>query len=530
MNREKTRRLLEETLRTTRTQLDRLPILLELAGEPTRNDPAFGLQCAQEALTIAQSLKDTYWTACSLQSIGIRMAGESRYSETRSYLERASNLFSSINAAHMQAKAELHIVMIDVFSGQFETALTRLLNISPILEQIQDRSVSVRTHQYFGHIYKGAGYPGKALESYQHALNTAREADMQSYLAYLYRDIAMVYRETGDSNSQKEFLFKSLEAHRTTNDEEGISTTMINIASLYLEQHRYTLAEPYVREARELCHKLGFVANEACTWGQLGEIMHRRSNPAESAQCYKTGMALALRSEHVPIIATLFEHYGIFCMENGSLEEARTYLLRSLDTIEGTGHNQQLYGIHRTLAELYEKSGDPAAALNHHKSYTALREQWIREEQILEAGRVEMQTRLNEIQDSLVEERSERTRLIREMEKKEQELVALTLKLVQQGQHKNGAATREDHADAQWEQFARQFHKVHHGFYSNLVRSYPELTPSEVKVCSLIRIGLTSKEIASILGVSKRTIDSHREHIHKKLNISTRLATFIAQM
>lgn len=529
MDREKTRKLLEETLRTASTQLDRLPILLELAGEPTRNDPAFGLQCAREALTIAQSLKDPYWTACSLQSIGIRMAGESRYSETRSYLERASDLFGSINAAHMQAKAELHIVMIDVFSGQFEAALTRLLRIAPVLEQIRDRSVMIRTHQYFGHIYKGAGYPGKALESYQRALHAAREADMHSHLAYLYRDIAMVYRETGDSNSQREFLFKSLEAHRATNDEEGISTTMINIASQYLEQHRYTLAEPYVREAQMLCHKLGFVANEACTWGQLGEIMHRRSHSAESVQCYQTGMALAVRSEHVPITATLFEHYGTVCMENGDLQEARMYLLRALDMISGSGHNQQLHGIHRTLAELYEKSGDMAAALNHHKHYTSLREQWIREEQILEAGRVEMQTRLNEIHDNLQEERSERSRLIGEMEKKEQELVALTLKLVQQGQCQNGTR-RSNGTEEQWDLFARQFHKVHHGFYSNLVRSYPELTPSEVKVCSLIRIGLTSKEIASLLGVSKRTVDSHREHIHKKLNISTRLATFIAQL
>lgn len=43
-----------------------------------------------------------------------------------------------------------------------------------------------------------------------------------------------------------------------------------------------------------------------------------------------------------------------------------------------------------------------------------------------------------------------------------------------------------------------------------------DLTPSERKVCDLIVLGMTSKEIAGKTGSSPRTIEDHRSNIFKK--------------
>ena len=48
------------------------------------------------------------------------------------------------------------------------------------------------------------------------------------------------------------------------------------------------------------------------------------------------------------------------------------------------------------------------------------------------------------------------------------------------------------------------------------------LTPRELQLCSLIRQGLTVKEIAALILLSPRTIDKHRENIRKKLHITDR--------
>lgn len=47
-----------------------------------------------------------------------------------------------------------------------------------------------------------------------------------------------------------------------------------------------------------------------------------------------------------------------------------------------------------------------------------------------------------------------------------------------------------------------------------------KLTSREIEICSMVKTGLTSKEIASLLSISLETVEKHRRHIRKKLGIS----------
>jgi len=49
------------------------------------------------------------------------------------------------------------------------------------------------------------------------------------------------------------------------------------------------------------------------------------------------------------------------------------------------------------------------------------------------------------------------------------------------------------------------------------------LTPTEVKVLSLIAQGHSSKEAAELLVVSKRTVDFHLANIYDKLQVNNRV-------
>jgi len=59
-------------------------------------------------------------------------------------------------------------------------------------------------------------------------------------------------------------------------------------------------------------------------------------------------------------------------------------------------------------------------------------------------------------------------------------------------------------------------------FMGELTRHGAELSPTELRICDLIRRGLSSKEIARLEHVSPATVGKHREHIRRKLRLTNK--------
>ena len=61
-------------------------------------------------------------------------------------------------------------------------------------------------------------------------------------------------------------------------------------------------------------------------------------------------------------------------------------------------------------------------------------------------------------------------------------------------------------------------------FSRTLSAKFLSLTPTEIQVASMVREGKTSQEIAEVLNLSRRTIESHRDSIRKKLGLKKKKA------
>ena len=67
-------------------------------------------------------------------------------------------------------------------------------------------------------------------------------------------------------------------------------------------------------------------------------------------------------------------------------------------------------------------------------------------------------------------------------------------------------------------------------FSPKLTSRHFKLTQAELQVAKLVRMGIASKEIAELMGLSRRTIESHRDRIRKKIGLDSRkrnLRTFL---
>ncbi len=78
---------------------------------------------------------------------------------------------------------------------------------------------------------------------------------------------------------------------------------------------------------------------------------------------------------------------------------------------------------------------------------------------------------------------------------------------------------REIIANKDEKQFELHFNQVHNNFLVKLKSLYPDLTSRDLKLCAYLRLNLDTKETATIIGVSVRTIESMRYRLRKKMNL-----------
>ncbi|MFV1885143.1 MAG: tetratricopeptide repeat protein [Balneola sp.] len=74
--------------------------------------------------------------------------------------------------------------------------------------------------------------------------------------------------------------------------------------------------------------------------------------------------------------------------------------------------------------------------------------------------------------------------------------------------------------ESDWNEFKMRFEEVNSDFYKILKENFNDLTPNEMKLSALIKLNLSIKEIAVILGISSDGVKKARYRLRKKLNLS----------
>ncbi|MCB0654230.1 MAG: hypothetical protein KDC85_23325, partial [Saprospiraceae bacterium] len=58
-------------------------------------------------------------------------------------------------------------------------------------------------------------------------------------------------------------------------------------------------------------------------------------------------------------------------------------------------------------------------------------------------------------------------------------------------------------------------------FFKSLIKKHEHLTPKDLKLCAYLKMNLSTKEIAPLLGISHRGVEIHRYRLRKKLDLDT---------
>ncbi len=74
----------------------------------------------------------------------------------------------------------------------------------------------------------------------------------------------------------------------------------------------------------------------------------------------------------------------------------------------------------------------------------------------------------------------------------------------------------------EWQVFETNFTELHEDFFRMLLKIYPDLSNKDLKLCSYLKMNLSSKEIAPLMGISVRGVEVHRYRLRKKMELDSK--------
>ncbi|MCF8367383.1 MAG: inorganic phosphate transporter [Bacteroidales bacterium] len=84
--------------------------------------------------------------------------------------------------------------------------------------------------------------------------------------------------------------------------------------------------------------------------------------------------------------------------------------------------------------------------------------------------------------------------------------------------------TQDLSLDRDREKFQMNINEQHSNFIHKLSEAFPSMTDNEKRLASMLRLNLSSKEIASILNISTKSVEMNRYRLRKKLKVEPKIS------
>ena len=75
--------------------------------------------------------------------------------------------------------------------------------------------------------------------------------------------------------------------------------------------------------------------------------------------------------------------------------------------------------------------------------------------------------------------------------------------------------------ETDWSEFKSIFETMYPGFFIKLTNKFPEITSAEQRMAALTRLHLSSRQIASMLGISIDSVHKSRQRLRQRFKVGT---------
>lgn len=510
-------------LTKSESKLEKLQATLALSKLTSKSDIKSALTYAEESMKLANEIQLATW----LNKATLNLA--KTYLLIGNY-PKSLNLYQAVIQNKSASSNELlsaynGIGIIYYYQRDYKNAIKyydQALAISSTKKaELEDEKVLKQNLlNNLGIIYEEMKSFEKANFFYNASLNISRQLNDENNIAHVLTNQGRLFHKQGKNELALKYYIEALEIRKKNNDESGIALSYDGLGEFYFELGQYDTAENYLKEAIKLGQHNGDLLTVRRASANLYKLYHEKGN-------YKQAFnALSLNKQ---VSDTLF-----------NVERSNKIAQLEMQFDFDRKRNQEL-ARQREKELIYLSVGiGLILSLVIVSLLFYLQRNKIRNSQ-LEQAHLKLEKE-NLEKDIELKDKELTTGIIHLMQKNElidhisEKLLKIKQDVGKDLQPEMQRVVTDLQSNLRPEllkEFEFRFQQVHENFYDILNEKFPNLSPSERKLCAFLKLNMTTKEISAITHQNIKSIEIARTRLRKKLNLTGvdyNLVTFLSQL
>jgi tetratricopeptide (TPR) repeat protein len=487
-----------------------------------------------EAYLVAQKTKDKKSEADALFHMGIASYGASVINGL-DYATKALKAYQTLEAKDFKtamigrSKCLILISTIKSREGKNQEVIPLCKSALTALIEQKDTSHSLGiVFNLLGTAYKNLNQMDSANYFIKAALEEHISKNALTYLPVAYYQVAEIeLREKNHalSLSYYEIGFRIAD---NTNNRQAQVTTLIGLSNWYSAQKNYVKAEDYLAKAKSIASAIRdktFLVN----------VLSQQKNIKIALRQFET--ALSIDEEKIKYQSEVSDLEKDKIVKNLEVQFNVSEKDRQLDLIQKekaitTLTNYLLwvaiaciciitFGIILFLKRINKR--DKLLLQTKETLVKAIEEQKVLKEQQMHNEIEFKESQLSALTFQMLQ----KNELLQEL--KEKITLSSDNNLEQSISKIINKSMNQDH---DWTDFNAHFESINKNFYTRIKQAFPDISPNELKICALIKMNLSIKEMADILNISPDSVKTARYRLRKKLQLNTEdnLTDFILKL
>ena len=499
------------------------------------------LYFANQAYTESVVQKDKMAQALSLAKIANAYQSKGEYEKALSYAQSLRDLSQQLHDDALFAQALMLTGTVYLDMGIFDAAYTHLTQAITIFQQEPEANSAK-----LGNGYNALGVLSAKQSQYEQAqayfekglslIDTLRD---KQQIVLLNSNLALCCIYNQEIAKGEQLLKDRIQQVLRQNIPYNLTFLQLSLCRIYIESGDYDQALEYGEKALSSAEAKNNLLSTAQSLYYIGYLHFITQHDPEALSCFLRADSIARDLELLDIQAYAAGHIATLYESKGNYEQAYRYAIRQNEANNALNRKTNRENLYRLRHEyqykqqLAEMESEDTRRTRRYIFTTAfagltLLLLWIWQSR----QKIKLQNiKLKQNQTAL------------ELEQKNKEITTKTLYLQQKNKLLADIVDRLEKAkhlfrtsnqpiidqiiheltqstkDNSWEEFELRFEQVHTGFFKKLNERFPNLSPTEKRLCAYLKLNMNSKEIAALTHTTVGNVEQARFRLRKKMGL-----------